>query len=147
MTTEAPSRITVGVDGSESSLRALRWAAALAAGLDAVLVVVHAFQPLDHLGEVKPGTDFAELLRQTEGRMREEWCAEAAALGATCLPVVADGTPADVLLDTARRENADLIVVGARGLGKVRELVLGSTSSKLAHSSPVPVTIVPAKGS
>lgn len=143
MSADAPKRVIVGVDGSDGSLRALRWAAGLAAGLGGTVIVVHAFEPLQHLDEIEPGTDFEDLLHATEQRMRDEWCALVTAAGAECIPVIAGGAPNEVLTDTARKQEADIIVVGARGLGTVRGLVLGSTSAKLAHTSKLPVTIVP----
>lgn len=49
---------------------------------------------------------------------------------------VADGDPAEVIVDTASREKADLIVMGTRGLGRLKGLLLGSVSHKVAQHSP-----------
>jgi nucleotide-binding universal stress UspA family protein len=55
---------------------------------------------------------------------------------------VAIGRPADAIVEHAQRCGADAIVMGASSHGKVRSLVLGSVVSNVAHSAPVPVTVV-----
>ncbi|MGH2824892.1 MAG: universal stress protein [Thermoleophilaceae bacterium] len=53
-----------------------------------------------------------------------------------------EGDPAKVILDVAQEQNADLIVVGARGLTGLERFLLGSVSSKLSHHAPCSVMIV-----
>jgi len=48
---------------------------------------------------------------------------------------IVSGSPADAILDAADRENADMIVMGSRGLGKVADLLMGSVSHKVSHLS------------
>ena len=69
----------------------------------------------------------------------------AAASGVTVIPVLEEGQPADVLC--AEAENADLLVVGSRGLGGFRGLLLGSVSQQVSHHAPCPVVVVPASKS
>ncbi|MEM9683248.1 MAG: universal stress protein, partial [Pseudomonadota bacterium] len=52
------------------------------------------------------------------------------------------GDPASSLLDTAEREKAELIVIGTRGLGRIKEIQLGSVSHKVAMLAPCPCMIV-----
>lgn len=54
------------------------------------------------------------------------------------------GTPADVILDEARELDADVIIVGASGRGRVQRFVLGSTADKLVRQAPCPVLVLPA---
>jgi nucleotide-binding universal stress UspA family protein len=56
---------------------------------------------------------------------------------------MADGRAADVLLDVADREAAELVVTGRRGLNTLGELVLGSVSHHLVQGSARPVVLVP----
>jgi nucleotide-binding universal stress UspA family protein len=56
-------------------------------------------------------------------------------------PVVREGAPARVLLEEA--DDADLLVVGSRGLGGFRGLLLGSVSQQCSHHAPCPVVVVP----
>ena len=56
--------------------------------------------------------------------------------------VMVDGDPAEAILKRAKREKADLVVVGSRGLGTLKELVLGSVSHKVAREAKMPCLIV-----
>lgn len=135
--------IVVGADGSPGSARAVAWACGLAAQAGARVVLVHTFEPLDHLGEMTPPYDFAGLEERTRSLLEGEWSRPAVEAGVEHVARVRHGSPAEVLLDAALAEGADLIVVGTRGLGTFRGIALGSTSTKLTHMSRVPVAVVP----
>lgn len=137
--------VVVGVDGSDNGARALRWAAELAAQTGGRLVVVHVFEPLAHLGEVEPPVDFAVMEAAVKRRLGEEWCAPCATLEVPYTTRVVEGDPADALIAVAAEEQADLIVVGSRGLSGVRSLVAGSTSTRLLHRSDRPVVVIPSR--
>lgn len=51
------------------------------------------------------------------------------------------GKPGEAIIEAAVEENADMIVVGTRGLGKVKRTFLGSVSDYCVHHSPVPVLV------
>ena len=53
-----------------------------------------------------------------------------------------EGDPANVIIEVAREQDADLIIVGARGLTALQRFLLGSVSSKLSHHAPCSVMIV-----
>lgn len=53
-----------------------------------------------------------------------------------------EGNPAEVILDIAKSQNSNVIVMGSRGLGKLAGLLLGSTSQKVVSHAPCPVLIV-----
>lgn len=135
--------IVVGVDGSENSARALSFVTGLAAQTGARVIAVHAFHPLDMLGKVEPPVDFAELAEQARRSMESEWCKPLADAGVEHECLLVEDKPVPALAGAARDHDADLVVVGARGLGPFRQMVLGSTSAKLPHETDRPVTIVP----
>jgi nucleotide-binding universal stress UspA family protein len=140
-------RIVVGVDGSPESLAALRWAASEAIARHASLEVVAVWT----LGsEVAPddGPAGEPIEAALESSAQEMADRAVAGLGRTELEaktIVASGTPAAVLIE--RAEGADMLVVGTRGLGRVREALFGSVGHACAHHARVPVVIVAKTGS
>jgi nucleotide-binding universal stress UspA family protein len=135
-------RIVAAVDGSDNSLLAVKWAAGLARIVDAEVVAVHAvglLEPLDH-GDPVPAFPHRDEIR---ARFETTWCAELDAAGVRTLRVLRDGPAVEVILSVADEFDADLIVVGSRGLGGFPELLLGSTSTQVAQNAHLPVMIVP----
>ena len=140
------SAIVVGVDGSESARAALRFALEEARLRGATVRAVAAWHvPVAAYGDafIPPNPD---LLSDLEPRARgelERALADAGeqAAGVEVEQVVREGPPARVLLDEA--DKADLLVVGSRGLGGFRGLLLGSVSQQCSHHAPCPVVIVP----
>jgi nucleotide-binding universal stress UspA family protein len=140
-------RIVVGVDGSETSRAALRWAAAEARTRHAELHVVHAWD-VQSLGAgvgITPGrrpTAAPEGQHQAAQQLVTEVVKEE--LGdqddLNLRAGIGRGSAASVLLEAA--QGADLLVVGSRGLGGFAGLLLGSVSTKMANHSPCPVVIV-----
>lgn len=143
--TSAPSRqIVVGVDGSESSLAALRWAAVQAACTDARLTVVHAWQ-LPEMGEWVGANPFElerDAFEEQAQAVVQRTIDQAGDLGDVEVdPATAMGPPARVLLRAA--EDADLLVVGSRGRGGFMGLLLGSVSQHCVQHATCPVVVVP----
>lgn len=138
--------IVVGVDGSTSAQAALRFALAEARRRGATLRAVAAWHlPVAAYGGafVPPDPELASELEPGVRRTLERALADAGdeAEGVEVEPVVREGAPARVLLEEAGE--ADLLVVGSRGLGGFRGLLLGSVSQQCSHHAPCPVVIVP----
>ena len=140
-------KIVVGVDGSEHSRRAVAWCAQYAGALGAEVVAVHAIEmPLyaSPGGSYVPVPPLDDIDRDAMRDVLErEWCAALAAASVAFRAVVADGPAALVLMETARKEEADLVVTGRRGRGGFAELLLGSTSHQLTHHLDRPLVIIP----
>jgi nucleotide-binding universal stress UspA family protein len=135
-------RIVVGVDGSQNAQRALDWAILLAGRFGAEIVAVHAVGLLTNLGDSAPVPSHSHL-EELRAKFESEWCASLKASDVPHRLECLDGPPVRVLIDAARREQADVIVVGSRGEGGFSELLLGSTSHQVAEHSDRPVLIVP----
>jgi len=140
------NRIVVGVDGSEGSANALRFALEEARVRGAEMQVVSTWRipPMLYgagLGLVPPisGDDFEEIARKAQDKAVAETGADGGEVRLTRL--VREGQAADVLCDLAA--GADLLIVGSRGLGGFSGLLLGSVSQQCAHHAPCPVVIVP----
>ena len=139
-------RIVVGIDGSQGARRALEWAVGEAKLRDAHLVVVHAWlEPaavavgsVITAGGVEP-----ELFEETAGRTVADvlGAIDTAGLAQGIESHVVAGAPARALLDMAK--DADMVVVGSRGLGGFAGLLLGSVSQQVAHHATCPVVIIP----
>lgn len=139
------SRIVVGVDGSDSARQALRWAVGQARRTGATLELVTAC-PFPHtVGP--PGARFpVEPAQDVESRWRErqqEIVADVVAKDSDVdmESVVHCGHAVELLLE--RAEGADLLVVGTRGLGGFRGLLLGSVAQQCVTHSRCPVVVVP----
>jgi nucleotide-binding universal stress UspA family protein len=130
--------VVVGVDGSPHSTAALRWAAAEAERLDRRLVAVHAWDWLAQPTGFDPNFD-------DEAASRYASVVVARALGERPIDVVAvNARPAAALME--RSTAGDLVVVGSRGLGAVKQALVGSVSRQLAHHAPSTVVVVHTTG-
>jgi nucleotide-binding universal stress UspA family protein len=135
-----PGRIVVGVDGSDGSMRALRWAVAEAAVRHAELVLVNTWHFV-YAGELVVAA--ADAMEEASRSILEEAKTEAMSLGATVAETRTEcGGAAESLI--AAGKGAELLVVGSRGRGGFGALLLGSTSQQVVHHAPCPVVIVPA---
>ncbi|HSP29279.1 MAG TPA: universal stress protein, partial [Ilumatobacteraceae bacterium] len=136
--------IIVGVDGSDGSRAALRWAARTAAALGTGLRAVGAWQypaaAATPAGPATlPGPDDMDQRTCDDLRalVREELGA-----GADRVDVEAGRGPAAPVLLGAARAGADMLVVGARGLGGFTGLLLGSVSQQCVEHSPCPIVVL-----
>jgi nucleotide-binding universal stress UspA family protein len=140
-------KLLVGVDGSDSSKRAVEWCAQHAPQLGGDVVVVHAIEQPVIVAPVTTGFALPEFKpADREALLRivtEEWCAPLAAASVPFRVVLKDGGPALTLIQVAETENADLVITGRRGRGGFAELLLGSTSHALSHHLHRPMLIVP----
>ena len=134
--------IVVGVDGSEQSAAALRWAAGEASARGAPLVAVLVWdlfnqRHADGTRRVDPAYDERSADRALAHIVDDALGAERG--GAVVRRTVCD-RPAPGLLAAA--DGADLLVVGARGLGGFRGLLLGSVSQQCLHHASGPIAVV-----
>jgi nucleotide-binding universal stress UspA family protein len=139
-------RIIVGVDGSEGSRRALRWAITEAAKEDAVIEAVTVWQSPFGFGETMGAhVDESKIEQAARDRLQETIAEVAGDSPAVSIePVVAEGDAAQVICH--RSAGADLLVVGSLGHNPSSSIALGSVSTRCAQHSPCPVVIVPRDG-
>ncbi|OWA33916.1 universal stress protein UspA [Saccharibacillus sp. O16] len=140
------SKILLAYDGSKASNKALDRAVALAtASPGAVLEVLHIYDyPRFFVGDgiaPVPGSvnkEFFDLAEQTveEARRRIQDA------GVDARIEMRQGAPAVLILEYAKEMEADLIIIGSRGLGAIREFVLGSVSHNVVQQSRIPVLVV-----
>jgi nucleotide-binding universal stress UspA family protein len=133
--------IVVAIDGSTHAGRALRFAGQLTRRTNAKLVVAHAIPPTS-----SDQREIGEPRRRLDARrdLVEEWCGPLREAGIDHQVLVVEGDARSALLEVAHDRDADLLVVGSRGLGPVAKLLIGSVAGSLAQHGELPVTIVPA---
>jgi hypothetical protein len=137
-------KIVVGVDGSDGSREALKWAFAEATLRGAALEVVTVWQypitaSLPTFGAMTTPDDFETDARPTLlAILADEGITAAAPMPVSTL--VAEGNAARALLDAA--SDADLLVVGSRGHGGFTGVLVGSVSQQCVHHATCPVVVV-----
>lgn len=140
-----PARILLATDGSEDASAATRAAVDLAKGGGAKLYVVHAFEfipPREYMSvalRLRPPTGFADRGQ----RLLDEQVEKIEAQGVEVAGAeVRMGSPVDQILNAADEIGAGLVVVGRRGLGGVRRLLMGSVSEGIVHNARCPVLVL-----
>ncbi len=142
-------KIVVGVDGSDGSVDALRWALAEATLRGATVDVIHSWHyPYAAYTEITgmaagvvTGEDLEQLGKEVL-RLSVD-LAGAESSGVEVTPVLVQGAAAATLLEAAK--GADMLVVGSRGHGGFTGLLLGSVSQHVIHHAPCPAVVVPPK--
>ena len=139
----AIKNITVGTDGSDNSIAALKWAIAEARVHGANVGVVYSWEfppAIDPLGvSMLPST---EDMNASATRLLKGVMDKVDTSGVSVTSHVVRGAPATALLTAAK--SADLLVIGRRGHGGFMGLLLGSVAQQVAHHAPCPVVLVPA---
>jgi nucleotide-binding universal stress UspA family protein len=140
--------IVVGTDGSDTASQAVRQAVELAAAVGAKVELVSAYEPVSDQRLRQERRDTPEDL-QWAINPREDVDATlgSAAEVARKAGVEVDlyprqGDPADAILDVAEEREADLIIVGNKGMTGAKRFLLGSVPNKVSHHAPCSVLII-----
>jgi nucleotide-binding universal stress UspA family protein len=140
--------IVVGTDGSETARKAVADAVQLAQLSGAKLHVVSAYEPVprgrlreearqapeDMQWMINPREDVDATLAEAADRVREA--------GVDVDIFAREGDPADAILDVAEERDADLIVVGNKGMTGAKRFLLGSVPNRVSHHAPCSVLII-----
>jgi nucleotide-binding universal stress UspA family protein len=134
--------IVLAFDGSDYSNKALQTAKSMTERFDATLWLVHVFRnPSDFLGY----TDYEKLYARRKSVAQAVLDDALQKLGTTTFIVngeLLEGSEAESILKVAESRKADLIVMGTRGFGAVKGLLVGSVSRKVIHYADCPVMVV-----
>lgn len=143
-------KILVATDASSASNRAVTMAAYLAACHEAELLIIHVIRDMQLPAQIKHAPEleaFAntreDILRQVAETILHEAELRAKAGGAKKIQTaIGSGDPASSIIGFATRRKIDTIVIGTRGLGKVKGVLLGSVSRKITNSADVNCMVV-----
>jgi nucleotide-binding universal stress UspA family protein len=141
-------RILVSVDFSANSVNALKYAINIAAITGAKVSVLYVYSLFDTTPDRIVGSskfefidyaskaynDVEKLVNKTKGKHRIK-----------TEILVKDGIPEVVIVDSARKIKADLIVIGRTGNGAMKRFFLGSTVANVLNMSKIPVLVIPAE--
>jgi nucleotide-binding universal stress UspA family protein len=142
------TRIVVGTDGSETAAEAVRQAVDLARLASAQLSIVSAFAPVPKRrveGEQRdapPDVQHEIGPREDVNLVLDAAAADARKAGIEVQTHPVEGDPAEAILSVAEETNADLIVVGNKGMTGARRFLLGSVPNNISHHAPCSVIIV-----
>jgi nucleotide-binding universal stress UspA family protein len=152
-------RILIGADGSDQAMAAVAFVATSGLFRSAEIRVVHAMdlRPAWWLGFTAESVSIATaaydaalaIARERATTALSAACATLEAAGFTPSTTIREGDPAAAILDAAAAWQADLIVVGTRGLSRLKEMLLGSTARSVLQRSPISVLVtrgVPSAG-
>jgi nucleotide-binding universal stress UspA family protein len=142
---EMISTVAVGTDGSDTADKAVEFAIDLAKRYDARLVAISSYKPVSEsrLKEeqkdapdeiqwsINPTEDVEAILSDLQEKAQEA--------GLAVTTVAGDGEPADVLVNHAEEQNADVLVVGNKGM---QRRILGSVPNSVAHKATCTVVVV-----
>ena len=147
-------KILVPVDGSNASLKGLKYAAHLAEleASDTELIVVHILEDVKQGGAIGLQAKYGNV-RLVEGFKRArkeaalEWLKQieeaAKKKGIRLKSEILDGdSKVDIIIDYANEKSVDLIVMGSRGITGFKRLLLGSVANAVVSNAPCPVMVV-----
>ncbi|HLK57323.1 MAG TPA: universal stress protein [Chthonomonadaceae bacterium] len=143
-------KILICADGSDQALNAVRTAAEIAQKFGSEIFVVNVFSPstvpVPFVGVpeamVMAEADMAEYARQVQTAVEKSVAEILTAANVPYQTIREIGHPIDRIVAAAEREEADLIIMGSRGMGGWKSYLLGSVSDGVLHHAHCPVLIV-----
>ena len=142
------TRIVVGTDGSETAAEAIRQAVDLAKLAGASLSIVSAYEPVPkrrlegEQQDVPPDVQHEIGPREDVNLVLDAAAAQAKKEGVEVQTHPVEAEAAEAILNVAEETNADLIVVGNKGMTGARRFLLGSVPNNVSHHAPCSVIIV-----
>jgi nucleotide-binding universal stress UspA family protein len=133
--------VVLGLDGSESSDRALEYAAGLARDHGSNVRVVYVIEVTSGRGGGSAHLDEREIQAKVEEQVR--WLTDAGVNAEIELRNAKLGGPAHVIAEVAARDGADVIVIGTRGNSSVAGILTGSVAHRLLHAAHCPLMVIP----
>ena len=140
--------IVVGTDGSDTAGKAVQEAIDLAKSVSASVYVVSAYEPVPQgrlREEARQAPEDLQWMinpREDVDNTLQEAAEQAKEAGVDVHIHARQGDPADAILDVAEETNADLIIVGNKGMTGAKRFLLGSVPNRVSHHAPCSVLII-----
>ncbi len=134
-------KILVPIDGSDHSIRALKEAVQMAKLVNGKITLIHVYSIGTSVGKTATQDYYNQLARKKGSRMLEDGKTKAESDGVKVETLLVEGDAVEKIVQTARECEVKLIVMGARGVSKIKELLLGSVSDGVIRNAPCPVMV------
>jgi nucleotide-binding universal stress UspA family protein len=142
-----PNVIVAGVDGSDAAIDAVRAAVDLARSQSAKLYIVTVVRPPEGwwgiVGSPPTAEALGDSLSDAQRNVLDRALRAVDLTGVDYETQEEIGEPSSRLIDVCNRVDADILVVGRRGAGLLRRMMVGSVANHLVHEAPCPVLVVP----
>ena len=135
-------KILVPLDGSEQSIWALGKAVQIAKKVGGEITLIHVYSVSSFAITPMQVYRCVQAMRKHAEGILEDGKKKAETEGVQAKTLLVDGHTVEEILKAAKEGNFSLIVIGARGLSKMKELLLGSVSDGVSRLAPCPVLIV-----
>jgi nucleotide-binding universal stress UspA family protein len=135
-------KILVPLDGSEQSIWALGKAIQIAKRVNGEITLIHVYSISPTAITPMQVYKYAQAMRKHGIGILEDGKKKAEAEGVQAQTLLVDGHTVEEILNAAKEGNFSLIVIGARGLSKMKELLLGSVSDAVTRLAPCPVLVI-----
>ncbi len=130
------SKLLIPIDFSERCLGAARYAISLVEHFQSELTLLHVVSPIE---DVSPEATALNEARQKKAQKALDDFLCAALNHLNTRRILRAGDPAEIIVDQARRDGSDMIMMPTHGYGSFRRLLLGSVTTKVLHDAPCPV--------
>lgn len=137
-------KILAPLDFSKSSVKALQYASALAVQFQATLILVHVVE-FSFVGSEFGAVELAQIesdMRENGRKQMETLAGKLVDPGLEIKTIIASGRPSIEIIETARDEAIDLIVIATHGHSSLAHVILGSTVERVVRHAPCPVLVV-----
>ena len=135
-------RILVPLDGSEQSIWALGKAVQIAEKVGGEITLIHVYSVSRLAITPMQVFKYVEAMRKFGDSILEDGKKKAKAEGVQAQTLLVEGHTVEEIIKAAKEGNFSLIVIGARGLSKIKELLMGSVSDGVTKLAPCPVLVV-----
>lgn len=135
-------KILVPLDGSENSIRALEKAIEIAKKFNGKIVLMHAYSVSFYTKTPDQLYKFIQNARNYGDEILEVGKKKVILEKIEVEKLLLNGNPVEEILNTAKLENFDLIVIGVRGMSKIKKFLVGSVTDRVIKHAPCPVLVV-----
>jgi len=135
-------KILVPLDGSEHSIRALKNAIQIAKKFDGSITLIHVYTVSPFVITPTQVYKYVQAIQELGNSILEEGKNLVKAEGVQVKTLLKEGHTVEKILETVTKENINLVVLGSRGLSKLKGILMGSVSEGVTKNAPCPVLVV-----